>query len=259
MFPKWSTTPLPSWGLIHILSILVMLCCIVVGVILGRKYSYAKHKKTVDKVLFTFGITLLVLEILKQIYLTVAEGSYDLSKIPFQICSIPIYILSLWPIFKTERAKKATYNYVSYFSMCAATFYFVKPSAILSMPYILMSIHSLIWHASLSGLGAFCIAASNPNFKEDMKGFADAYVLFVLCSIVAIIANTIFNKVLGQPIVDLFYINSQNKAFYPLLNLLYKMPRPYPVYVVSFWIYFGLGGLFFYGMGALVRKVLPRK
>ena len=61
----------------------------------------------IEKVLFFIGIFLLTSEILKQLLLTfvVNNGHYNLWYFPFQLCSLPMYLLVLYPFFHTEPAR----------------------------------------------------------------------------------------------------------------------------------------------------------
>lgn len=69
----------------------------------------------IEKVLFFIGIFLLTSEILKQLLLTFVmnNGHYTLWYFPFQLCSLPMYLLVLYPFFHTEPARNTILGFLS--------------------------------------------------------------------------------------------------------------------------------------------------
>ena len=69
----------------------------------------------IEKVLFFIGIFLLTSEILKQLLLTFVmnNGHYNLWYFPFQLCSLPMYLLVLYPFFHTEPARNTILGFLS--------------------------------------------------------------------------------------------------------------------------------------------------
>ena len=73
----------------------------------------------IEKVLFFIGIFLLTSEILKQLLLTFVmnNGHYNLWYFPFQLCSLPMYLLVLYPFFHTEPARNTILGFLSTYNL----------------------------------------------------------------------------------------------------------------------------------------------
>lgn len=83
----------------------------------------------IEKVLFFIGIFLLTSEILKQLLLTFVmnNGHYNLWYFPFQLCSLPMYLLVLYPFFHTEPARDAILGFLSTYNLLGGIAVFSIP------------------------------------------------------------------------------------------------------------------------------------
>jgi uncharacterized membrane protein YwaF len=81
------------------LAICLLLIIVILRILL-------KGKRNVNRVILSFIITFYVLEILKNIFLYQWYGHYNLSNLPFYLCSAPLYILWGLIVFKEGTNKK---------------------------------------------------------------------------------------------------------------------------------------------------------
>ena len=69
------------------------------------------------------------------------------------------------------------------------------------------------------------------------------------CLVIAIGIDTIAYFLLPDQNIDFFYIGYGNKPFYPILNLIFTTQicmEYYPLYLIAFALYYGLGSLLMY-------------
>lgn len=97
-------------------------------------YVTQNQRKKNRWLIFGIGLFLLISELYKQLFYTyvVGEGSYQYDRIPFQLCSIPMYVCLIVPWLKEGKAKRALYTFtgsfgfmggfVSYFRLKACAF-----------------------------------------------------------------------------------------------------------------------------------------
>lgn len=104
----------------------------------------------IEKVLFFIGIFLLTSEILKQLLLTFVmnNGHYNLWYFPFQLCSLPMYLLVLYPFFHTEPARNTILGFLSTYNLLGGIAVFFDTSG-MHYPLLILTVHSYLWHILL--------------------------------------------------------------------------------------------------------------
>ena len=241
IFAEWSHQ-LHSMGLVHIIGI-------VSAVLFGIGGGFlAKKTKTPEKVYAVTGITLIVLELLKLFFMISTTGTYPLEKIPFQICTVELFFLWAVPLVKNEKVKNGMIAY-TVIGLMAASFYYVKPSTILNSSYIFLSLQAMVWHNIVIMIGVFSIVYYNIYGKKGKRYIIDGYILWLVLTFVAIIVDVICAKTIPEANINFFYLSPiQDSVTYPMLNLLFKKPSPYPIYLISFIIYYSLGVAALYGL-----------
>ena len=121
----------------------------------------------IEKVLFFIGIFLLTSEILKQLLLTFVmnNGHYNLWYFPFQLCSLPMYLLVLYPFFHTEPARNTILGFLSTYNLLGGIAVFFDTSG-MHYPLLILTVHSYLWHILLivTGIlsGIFLVQKSVP-------------------------------------------------------------------------------------------------
>lgn len=99
----------------------------------------------IEKVLFFIGIFLLTSEILKQLLLTFVmnNGHYNLWYFPFQLCSLPMYLLVLYPFFHTEPARNTILGFLSTYNLLGGIAVFFDTSG-MHYPLLILTVHSYL-------------------------------------------------------------------------------------------------------------------
>ena len=180
----------------------------------------------IEKILFFIGIFLLTSEILKQLLLTfvVNAGHYTLWYFPFQLCSLPMYLLVLYPFFHTESARNTILGFLATYNLLGGIAVFFDTSG-MHYPLLMLTVHSYLWHillivtGILSGILLVQKSATVPSlsYSKDMKrqltdasmhhllpSFSRITLLYILFALIAEYLNHILDS-FGE--INLFYIN----------------------------------------------------
>lgn len=160
----------------------------------------------IEKVLFFIGIFLLTSEILKQLLLTFVmnNGHYNLWYFPFQLCSLPMYLLVLYPFFHTEPARNTILGFLSTYNLLGGIAVFFDTSG-MHYPLLILTVHSYLWHILLIVTGILSgiflvqnyrqkIVSHTPNAIKDSR-LAHLHAVFCLlfpaslCSIFCLLSS----------------------------------------------------------------------
>lgn len=180
----------------------------------------------IEKILFFIGTFLLTSEILKQLLLTfvVNVGHYNLWYFPFQLCSLPMYLLVLYPFLHTQSARNTTLGFLATYNLLGGIAVFFDTSG-MHYPLLILTVHSYLWHillivtGILSGILLVQKSATVPSlsYSKDMKrqltdasmhhllpSFSRITLLYILFALIAEYLNHILDS-FGE--INLFYIN----------------------------------------------------
>lgn len=252
IFAEWSHK-LQSMGLVHIIGIVSAVIFGIAGGILAKK------TKKPEKVYAVTGISFIVLELLKLIFMITTTGTYPLEKIPFQICTVELFFLWAVPLVKNEKIKNGMIAY-TIIGLIAAVFYYVKPSTVLNSSYIFLSLQAMLWHDIVIMIGVFSIVHFNIYGKKGKRYIIDGYVFWLVLTVIAVILDVILSKTLPEANINFFYLSPvQESVMYPVLNILFKKPSPYPLFVLSFIIYYSLGVAALYGILTGIDAIKGKK
>ena len=260
MFVTWKTQP-TSMGWLHILGIILMLCAMVGGSWLGTKFSGEANEKKNSKIIGFAAIYFWVLEIFSETFMSIASGKYLLTLIPFQLCSVILFVMPFIPFLKKGIVKDSLLGIIAFVSTTGAFFYFVKPTAALTTPYIIKSLLSIWWHVSMMGVCTFTMTSFDLLKKEKFRGFIASLIAYAGLALIAVAGNFILPAIDPTQETNLFYISYYNTTYsnpfqYPILGSIFGGQRPYFLYVIAFIIYFALGASACYGVGFGVKKLI---
>ena len=185
----WPMEKPQTFGAFH-LSFLIggVALCILLAFLL-RNTSEKANKI----LLFSIGIFLVVCEVLKQFfyYYVIGNGSYQWWIFPFQLCSVPMYLLLFVPFIKNKKVQGWFYNFLATYNLVGGFVSMIEQSG-LSHPYWFLTMHAYIWHLMLVFIGFYLVGS-----KRACKSFKDlipAIIVFVCLCGVAQIINIIFRE-----------------------------------------------------------------
>ena len=150
--------------------------------ILLTRYAVRLSYKQRIKIFSYAGWVLLASEVFKQIfvYQVVCGGVYNFWYIPFQLCSVPMYLCILLPHL-SERDQKTVLTFMLGYTFVSATATFIFPEDILR-PYIVLTLHGFDWHAILLfiSLTIGLSGMADTSFKGFMRA---SYLFLILCAV----------------------------------------------------------------------------
>lgn len=168
-------------------------------------HSFENFTNTITPMLRRFlylcGPLMAMSELWKQWVLTfiINNGDYDWWYFPFQLCSIPIYLLLLLPICESFFPKFQTpiLTFLATYGLLGGLAVFADTSG-LHYPILPLTVHAYTWHVLMIAIG---IASA---ILQMQGNFCGATGIYLSCCLVASAINAILD---GADSVNMFYIN----------------------------------------------------
>ncbi len=151
--------------------------------------------------MFLIGLFMVATEICKQFVLTnhVFNGHYNVWYVPFQLCSVPMYLCILMK-FVSESLKQRMQMFLMTFTLMSGAVAFLDTTGMYySVP--LLTIHSYAWHIALIGIG---IWSGIEWCKKPLTKFKTCIPVWLTCIGIATILNIILHP-FGE--INMFYIS----------------------------------------------------
>lgn len=190
--------PPRAWGTFHTLFFAIGIPLAVLCAFLLRKLS----KRGERKLFFAVGTALLLSEIFKQLAYTAIEGAYRCDMIPFQLCSIPMYLAIALAFLPDGRFARSARVFIATFGLMGGVASYIAPGT-MCRNILELTLHSFLWHLCLIFLGCFVIFSRNTDFKKN--GFLGALLLYLSLCAVALTINVLCINAPGAD-VNMFYI-----------------------------------------------------
>lgn len=182
-------------------------------------------RKTDSKGIFLFGIIFLCLEIFKQgyLYFIVFDGDYDFWYLPFQLCSMPIYICLIYGIINWGKEISSfrkgplpgafLMTFIQDYGLLGGILALIVRDGFVFPDHIVLTVHGYIWHIGMIILSLYIFFShlSDNSFKGFMKGT----LLYGFLAIVALFINIKF-QYLGD--IDMFYISPFHASSQPIFD-----------------------------------------
>lgn len=154
------------------------------------------------------GLLMLASEIWKQACLTfiLGSGTYNWRYFPFQLCSIPMYILLVLPYTKNRVLRNTFRTFLMTFGLLGGIAVFADTTG-LHYPLFALTFHSYAWHILLIAVG---ISAAISCFSEDPATLpaTDDYIGAVFFYLLCCVISAGINRILGRfGTINMFYIN----------------------------------------------------
>lgn len=154
-------------------------------------------------------------EIGKQIILYIENNvSYNWWYFPFQLCSMPMYLLPLYCFLpeKFQKARQIVADFLTDFGLLGGIFAFADVSGMhYTLP--LLTVHSYLWHFLMIFLGLFLIFTQRNSSCP--KDFILPGGLFLLLAGMATCLNILFHS---QGAINMFYIS----PYYPMEQVIFR-------------------------------------
>lgn len=255
---RWPDARPTVYGWYHIMWLVIMI--IVTALLcyfLGRKHN----KRIDDRVIFSIGTMLIVIEIYKQIFYTLDAGHYQWYIFPFQFCSVPMYVAFIAPLIKNEKIKDAMYKFLASFGLLAGLAVMIYPGDCFATWYVTILIHTMLWHSSMVVMGVYLVVAK--GYGKGLKELLPASMLYVIILAVALIANVVgYHVYFKDPLLNihngkfyLMYISPYYDSPLPILSNI-KETAPYPIFLLCYLLAFIIGISLLWFVIKVIRKII---
>ena len=187
-----------AWGAFHALFFFI-------GIPLAILLAFALRKispKTEKRLFLAVGIALIISEVFKQLAFTAIEGTYRFDLIPFQLCSIPMYLCILMPMIPDGKIQCSMRTFIATFGLMGGIASYIAPGT-MCREWLELTLHSFIWHLILIFLGFYVFFSHNTKIQKG--DFLRAEILYLSLCAVAFLINLIFINAPGVP-VNMFYV-----------------------------------------------------
>ena len=216
-----STMPTPyNWSPFHTVFFILVATASVLLCVFMRNCS----EKTYKRILLGAWITILSLEIYKQIVFTftaLEDGTIGVDfqwySFPFQLCSTPLYVLPIAILAKNEKVRDVANGFLSFFSFFGGLAVMIFPGDVF-ISYIGINVQTMVHHGTQVIVGLF-IAVWN------RKKICNLYYLkSVIGYGVCLCFACILNETLGRWVrnkgesFNMFYISHAGTNGMPILS-----------------------------------------
>lgn len=160
------------------------------------------RKNSFEQKIFRYtGLALLLAEIAKQLFLTFAVngGACSWWDLPWQLCSIPMYVCLAAGFLPAGRIYDACLSFLSTFGLLAGCCAFLDTSGF-NLGHPVLTLHSWLYHFAIIAIGIYA------GKKRLSHAFLPPLLLFLFAAAVAEILNvSCFNA--GLRPINMFYIS----------------------------------------------------
>lgn len=208
----WPMVPPAPYSAFHILFAAAGIIC---AILLAWKLRSLKGRDYY-LVLVLCGAVLALSELYKQLFLyhIVSRGRYDWWYFPFQLCSLPMYLCLLLPLFRSNAFGRILTTFIRDFGLLGGIMALVEPSGLFH-PYWTLTLHGLLWHVMLIFISlflTFAVGGESRGEDHSLLSYLQMLPLFAVFCIIATLINT-----LSRGAADMFYIS----PYYPVTQIVF--------------------------------------
>ena len=245
------------FGWYHLMWLFFVLVAIIFLYMKKKRYS----EKQLKLVLGVYGITALVLEILKQLiwsfnYDTVTNivtWDYQWYAFPFQLCTTPIFVSLICLFLKKSKVRNSLLSYMAFVTILGSISTMLIPDSCF-VSDILVNIHTMWLH-----LGSFVVSVyllMNGFVKIDKKSFISAIYVFLIFVLIAFFMNVgvYHSGILSDETFNMFYISPYFPSTLPVFDVIYEKVW-YIIFLIIYVVALSLGAGIIYFIAKLIKKI----
>lgn len=253
------SVPSKPFGGFHLTALGIILGLFLLMLLLNRRLP--RSEKAVMRVLFVFGLGLLLLEIGKQMvcsYDPVGGWAYNWERFPFQFCSIPIYAALLAMCLPSCRLRQALLCFLATYSPVAGASVLFYPARSVFSDIVFLNLHTVIWHGAMLLFGLYLWLSG--TVKAEWKSAGYAALVYLPLNFLALALNEAsyaWGFAEGYAF-NMFYTGRLGKCPIPILSGIQKT-CPYPVFFLSYLVALGIGGVLVTALTVGIRRMREKK
>ena len=203
-----------------------------------RKDNYGE--KQLKKVLFVYGITAFILELLKQItwsfnydsVTNIITWDYEWYAFPFQLCTTPIFITLICTFMKDSKIRKSLLSYMAFITILGSIATIIIPDSCF-VSDILINMHTMWLHCGSLVVSVYLLMTG--EVKLNIKNLANAILVFFMFVGMAELLNIlVYNSgILKGETFNMFYISPYFISTLPIFDIIQENV-PYLLYLITY-------------------------
>ena len=242
-----------SW--FHLIALIPIIC----AAILVPYFLKNTSEKVYKRVLFFSWVTLLILELFKELVKAFHYGNpsyweYSVRDFPFSICSMVYYFIPIVIFVNKEKHPKivdAANGYLCFITLVMGVIVCIYPKMATST-LIYINVQTFIHHGSQIVLGILVFVWNRKNIN--IKTLYRSLIAFLITASIAIIINLAFYP----RFINMFFINPIIITNLPLGNIVQEKAG-YPVYLLGFLSSVALVSFLTYLVETSIYKLVNKK
>ena len=251
-FQKEMERPNP-YGWFHLLWILLSILAVVFLYLRRKNYS----EKQLKVVLGIYGITALILELIKQLIWSfnyengVVTWDYQWYAAPFQLCTTPIYVSLICLFLKKGKLRNSLLAYVAYITIFGSIATAIMPDSCF-VRTIEVNIHTMFLHFGSLVLSIYLMIN---EVKPTKKNFVGALKIFLGFVFIALLLDIVIyhSGILGEETFNMFFISPYFISTLPVYDKMQEI-LPYPIYLLFYLLTISIGGYVVYFIHKKIKK-----
>jgi len=220
------STPLP-YGWFHLLMLALIISFTIFLVI---KYRNA-NDKTVKRILLTFSLIMITLEIYKQLNFSynglTDTWDYQWYAFPFQFCSVPMYVMLIASLVKKGKVENALYAFLGTYTLFAGMAVMLYPNDVF-VTTVGINLQTMVHHGLMMVVGIYMLASKRVPLT--IKSVLKASIIFSIIFLMAIAMNYTAHFAGLTETFNMFFVSPYFGTHLPVLSLIYPLV-PYIVYL----------------------------
>ena len=176
-------------------------------------------RKNTGRSLAFIGLGFAFLEVLKQVYLirNVFGGGYNVWYVPFQLCSMPIYLCLICTVLNRTKARdglaRVMLTFLMDFGLLGGIMALTVRDGVTFAAHPLLTAHGWIWHIGMIALAVWIFASGLGDLSA--KGYLRTLPLFLILAAAAELINVALH---GFGDCDMFYISPYHLSVQPVFR-----------------------------------------
>ena len=158
-------------------------------------------ERSVKRIMLMLAVFFPVTEVIKQAILLGDSGGYQVWYFPFQLCSMPIYLLPLAVLTQKEEMRRLLLCFLGDFMLVGGIAVLFDTSGLFyEIP--ILTFHSFLWHRRMVLLALLIL--SGRDYVTSTAMMAKETAIYLLLAFIALILNCFLSR-FGP--IDMFYIS----------------------------------------------------
>ena len=249
-------TPKP-YGIFHFICIFLTIIFIIILFLLRKK----DKEKTLKIVLGIYGITVFILEFLKQVIwtfnydlaLNTITWDYQWYAFPFQLCTTPIYASLICLFLNPCKIRDSLLSYLAFITILGGFLTILIPDSCFTSD-ILVNVHTMFLHCGSFVLSVYLIM--NGIVKINKNNLKNAFLIFLIFVGLALVLNlVIYNLgILNGETFNMFYISPYFISVLPVFSVIQESV-PYLLFLLIYILSVFIGGFIVYLIAYLIKQI----